>query len=93
MKTTLLCTLVVLLQVHSLVANSPGSCPVFPGLPGRDGMPAFAQYVLKTVANGHKFGQMLQTYDFYTIIADIALLVFIAYMCNLATIGNAVPHH
>ena len=61
MKTALLCTLVALLQVQSLVANSPGSCPVFPGLPGRDGMPAFAQYVLKTAANGHKFGEVSHT--------------------------------
>ena len=39
MKTTLLCTLVALLQVESLVAAADSSCPVFPGFPGRDGMP------------------------------------------------------
>ena len=39
MKTALLCTLVVLLQVESLVAAADSSCPVFPGFPGRDGMP------------------------------------------------------
>ena len=39
MKTALLCTLVALLQVESLVADSHSACPVIPGLPGRDGMP------------------------------------------------------
>ena len=39
MKTSLLCTLVALLQVELLVAASVRSCAVFPGLPGRDGMP------------------------------------------------------
>ena len=38
MNTVLLC-IVTLLQVKSLVAASDSSCPVFPGLPGRDGMP------------------------------------------------------
>ena len=28
----------------------------------------FAQIVLKTAVNGHKFGQVIHTYDFYTII-------------------------
>ena len=39
MKTALLCAVVALLQVQSLVANSPRSCPILAGLPGRDGMP------------------------------------------------------
>ena len=39
MKTALLCTLVVLLQVESLVAAAYSSCSIFSGLPGRDGMP------------------------------------------------------